>query len=751
MLFLAALIAGQAATAWATEAWTSESPSTAPAARFGAAMAYDALAGEDVLFGGQYDGASAWGSAVSFDTNGPTGLSCPTTSFCVAVDGTGHVATYNGSTWSSVSDIDGSNELWAVSCTSSSFCVAVDTTGHALVYNGTTWSSASDVDGSTPLYGLSCVSTTFCMALDQTGHALTYNGSTWSSASLIDSGDETSGVSCPTTSFCEAVDAEGHALKYTGTWGAATTIDGTNVLDSVSCPSTSFCAAVDTTGHALTYNGSSWSSASDIDGSNELTRVSCSSSSFCAAVDSTGHALIYNGSSWSSASDIDGSTQLSAVSCVSSSFCIALDATKNYLLYSPVADYDQDTWLYTASSDTWTLQSPSTKPTARTGASMAYDSATGQIVLFGGVNGSTYDSDTWLYTPANDTWTQESPSTHPAARSGASMAYDGASGQIVLFGGVNGSTYDSDTWLYTPANDTWTQESPSGPPSARAGAAAGYATAADQVVLFGGVNGSTYDDDTWLYSPSTDTWSEQSPATSPSARAFAGTAATPTQLLIFGGETSSGDVSDTWSYFAGDWVQQSPSTMPSARDSPAMAYDASDDAAVLFGGESAPGGAIDSDTWLGSFSTFGFLAPASLSWPVTFTGFDQTTDAPASLTVDDTAGAGWNVQVAATTLTSGSHTLGALTINGSSASAAATTSPAASCAGSAGTCSAPTGNLATYPLSVPSGTPVSLYTANSATGTDDVSLATDWWLSTPANAALGTYTTTITMTLVSGP
>jgi len=748
---LASCLAGPVAGASATATWTSQSPSTAPAARDGMALAYDGAAGEDVAFGGRYLGSSTWGSAQTFDAGGgaSTAISCPTTSFCVAVDATGHATIYNGTTWSSTSDIDSSNELWAVSCTSSSFCVATDTTGHVLTYNGTTWSAASDIDGSVPLYGVSCASTSFCMVLDQTGHAFTYNGTTWSGATLMDSGNETSGVSCPTTTFCEAIDAEGHAFKYTGTWSAATTIDSGKVIDGLSCPSTSFCAAVDTSGHAMTYNGTSWSAASDIDGSNSIGRVSCSSSSFCAAVDGSGNALTYNGSSWSAASDIDGTTQLTHVGCVSSSFCVAIDADDNYFLYGPATAYDQDTWLYTASSDTWTQESPSTKPSARSGAAIAYDSATSQIVLFGGVNGSTYDNDTWVYTPSNDTWTQESPSTHPTARSGAAMAYDSATSQIVLFGGVNGSTYDNDTWVYTPSNDTWTQESPSGPPSTRQGAAMTYATAANQVVLFGGQNGSTYDNDTWLFNPSADTWTQQSPATSPSARSFMGSAGDSTEMVIFGGTTAGGDVSDTWAYYGGNWTQQSPGTSPTARDTPAMTYDSTANEVVLFGGEAS--GSYQSDTWIGAFTTLGVQAPSTLAWTVTLNGHDQTSDQPATVTVDDTVGGGWNVDVSATTLTSGSHTLPALVVNGSAGSAAATTAPTATCAGGAGTCSAPAGNLAAYPLTLPTSTPTPLYTSNSGSGTDDVSLALDWWSSTPANAATGTYTNTITIAVASGP
>ncbi len=66
---------------------------------------------------------------------------------------------------------------------------------------------------------------------------------------------------------------------------------------------------------------------------------------------------------------------------------------------------------------------------------MASTPATAQMVLFGGFTGSiNYLGDTWTYD--GTTWSQQSPATSPSARGGASMAYDPATGQMVLFGGV---------------------------------------------------------------------------------------------------------------------------------------------------------------------------------------------------------------------------------------------------------------------------------------------------------------------------
>ncbi len=82
---------------------------------------------------------------------------------------------------------------------------------------------------------------------------------------------------------------------------------------------------------------------------------------------------------------------------------------------------------------------------------MAYDAAASDIVLFGGAGAvspyrSGYLRDTWTWD--GTTWTQQAPATHPSAREQASMAYDAATGQVVLFGG-NGHFLDFDgTWTW---------------------------------------------------------------------------------------------------------------------------------------------------------------------------------------------------------------------------------------------------------------------------------------------------------------
>ena len=129
-------------------------------------------------------------------------------------------------------------------------------------------------------------------------------------------------------------------------------------------------------------------------------------------------------------------------------------------------------------------------PSGRFGHALAYDSARGRVVLFGGRDSSFNRlSDTWEWD--GNAWTDVTPSganTSPSGRFGHALAYDSARGRVVLFGGEDSSFNRlSDTWEWD--GTAWTDVTPSGAnpsPLARAGHALAYDSARGRVVLFGG-------------------------------------------------------------------------------------------------------------------------------------------------------------------------------------------------------------------------------------------------------------------------
>jgi len=296
--------------------------------------------------------ASSWSAPTRIDGAPTTAVSCPSESFCMAVDTNGRALTYDDGSWGApVTVINPENEngfvgdFHSVSCTSASFCAAVDAAGDAVTYNGASWSTPVKIDPNEYLYAVSCASTSFCIAMDVSGNEMTYNGSSWSIPASIDGifGTRFWAISCQSASFCMAMGDtyfgayEAQAFTYNGgSWSTPTNIDASNIVDiySVSCPTISFCAAVDENGNALIYNGT-WSAPTSIDGTNQMLSVSCPSSSFCIALDSIGNAMTYNGSTWNTPTSIDNSVRgTESVSCASSSFCVAVDSDGYAMTYS---------------------------------------------------------------------------------------------------------------------------------------------------------------------------------------------------------------------------------------------------------------------------------------------------------------------------------------------------------------------------------------------------------------------------------
>lgn len=159
----------------------------------------------------------------------------------------------------------------------------------------------------------------------------------------------------------------------------------------------------------------------------------------------------------------------------------------------------------------WVLRastSPTTGPSARSGHAMAYDSARGVTVMFGGMtSGEQTLGDLWewngvrwtLRVPHSSTsgWInvpdigpQPSLTGQPVHRRDAALAYDSSRGRFVLFGGESrigigpaGQIYHRDTWEWDGMN--WTLAATNGP-AARARAAMAYDSDRKVTVMTGG-------------------------------------------------------------------------------------------------------------------------------------------------------------------------------------------------------------------------------------------------------------------------
>ena len=140
-------------------------------------------------------------------------------------------------------------------------------------------------------------------------------------------------------------------------------------------------------------------------------------------------------------------------------------------------------------------------------------------------------------------------------------------------------------------------------------------------------------------------------------------------------------------------------------------------------------------------------APANLSFTsITLNGFNQVATASQALDIGDNtgSGSGWNVTVSNTTFTSGSNTLANADFTAAM--------PAVPTCDAGATCTPATwsGTVA-YPFTLPGSTATKLLSTAANTGMANQTATIAWSAAIPAAAMAGTYTSTWTLTLVSGP
>ncbi|MFZ2114308.1 MAG: hypothetical protein WAU77_11350 [Solirubrobacteraceae bacterium] len=241
-------------------------------------------------------------------------------------------------------------------------------------------------------------------------------------------------------------------------------------------------------------------------------------------------------------------------------------------------------WKYDAQRAAFTSTdlSVAATPPARQGAAMAYDAATGQLVMFGGYGAQSSSSQTG---ELSDTWTWDGSSWHEVAASGpdggsASMVYDAASRQLLLVQTTpNSSGNLSDTWLWSGSG--WTKIAGARGPADYSDAAA-YDPRLGEVVLLveAGLPNVTRRPQTWLWDGHSWTQAQSSHVPPESVG----------EPLVY--DPNSGEVilqgsthmyvpgvgpnsADTWGWDGTDWSRLRPASSPPLSQGYAIAYDES--------------------------------------------------------------------------------------------------------------------------------------------------------------------------------
>ncbi len=291
-------------------------------------------------------------------------------------------------------------------------------------------------------------------------------------------------------------------------------------------------------------------------------------------------------------------------------------------IYDPVRDrmivfggYDggfrNDVWALSLSgTPVWCDLSPSgTAPTPRNVQTAIYDPVRDRMIVFGGfdVTGN-YVNDTWALTlSGSPAWSDLTPSgTPPSGRGWHTTIYDPVRDRMLMFGGRDGTTFNNDVWSLTLGESPeWTALAPSGTlPAGRFSHAAIYDPVRDRMLVFGGDDGSVYRNDLWAMSlTESPEWTELTPVGAPpTARPGHVAIYDPAtdRMVVFGGYDGN-FLNDAWALtLAGgpEWSELTASgAVPLVRGWHTAIYDPVRGRMVAFGGEHNPYSFALKDVW----------------------------------------------------------------------------------------------------------------------------------------------------------
>jgi putative cell wall-binding protein len=223
-----------------------------------------------------------------------------------------------------------------------------------------------------------------------------------------------------------------------------------------------------------------------------------------------------------------------------------------------------------SSTPTWTTANPQHSPPVDA-SSMAFDDATGQLVRFGtSFNDQGCPPDiTWTWDGAN--WADHQQVNAPNDRQLPTMGYDGATKQVVMFGGSSqgcgipliGGVADTWTWN----GSIWAEQHPATvPPGGQSGCAA-YDAQTQQFIMYGGyapflTGPGSPSDETWQWANGN--WTQLTSASTPPPGFCAMTYDTVRKVLVMlvtetftaaaVADNGANNVLETWTWSGSGWT-----------------------------------------------------------------------------------------------------------------------------------------------------------------------------------------------------
>src|SRR6266487_475573 len=134
----------------------------------------------------------------------------------------------------------------------------------------------------------------------------------------------------------------------------------------------------------------------------------------------------------------------------------------------------------------------------------------------------------------DDTWTPTSITNAPTARDGHTAVWTGS--EMIVWGGLSGTSFFNTGGRYNPSTDSWAATSTTGAPDGRIYHTAVW-TGSEMIVWGGSSNDGGYHffNTGGRYNPSTDSWTATSNTNAPTARAYHTAVWAGSEMLLWGG------------------------------------------------------------------------------------------------------------------------------------------------------------------------------------------------------------------------
>jgi hypothetical protein len=240
--------------------------------------------------------------------------------------------------------------------------------------------------------------------------------------------------------------------------------------------------------------------------------------------------------------------------------------------------------------------------------SMAYDSESDAILLFGGQSIHTWKADLtdlWLFDLETESW-EKVGDFEPGVNSNGAQgpAYDTESDRVIFLNAMG------ETWAYDYNQNKWQNMMPYKSPCGRAGQKMTYDFESDRIIMYGGFKGTstrdTFWNETWAYNYNLNEWEFMEPDINPTPRIYHDMCydIQSDRVIMWGGRPyTEVDSNNIWiyDYNSNSWEQLENQNGPVRRFTyHSIVYDPKVDKTIIFGGvilDSFFGGDLTNEVW----------------------------------------------------------------------------------------------------------------------------------------------------------